>query len=808
MLSISLDGMASKTIGQESLGKKKCNNLICLFDPYFIETINGNSISSAFDFMDALNEKIAPIIVTTNLIENFCYWKANRLRTIRQFLLSSPIGRRFLIKLMNANFDGFDCYLHPHADLVLLIPRGYIADQCGFDLDNLNKLNDLSYAHILQHISNQGPRYNRLIDDFESMFIKNNEQVSPITVWNIFLAGHGSPAPEIKINKSNKRDIVSSIKKVNKRIQELEKQNIDPYQKERSIIEEEKKLQKLHRQLKQMSVQGVSWKKKTSGSIAGLTGEDFHRLMTFFETGIKTSYLHYETCFSGGFNQTLLNQELSLLNTSFIVSTLGINESVTSYSNKSNKFTSFFKKLDALFCNAQEVIGDQELITATVKDSIADILASIIEQDYLDYNQPFVRIPSIGVFKALGIADEVELLSHSVARAHEAEGSAIDYTNSDAKTIFIYPSYISVDLKIKDHVAIVSPVPQSLTEMQKQSIHIFEKIFYKDTLSSIIPNFVSFNTRYQTITFVIKELRCLDGQYLKLDGGNNKPIVIENMIIQISPAKSLQYYPDYYVSVFVDVAFTHNNNNYWISRRIGNVQSNIEKIFDVFEQAKIEPMKAEDMRMLAEEIMQERDIARFEKENKEITLSSMVEYLEEKIGHQLPKKNITNSHNTVLLKKIKKFERITSDASLKMQKAFITKTESMPGVAWIERLEKLEKIAQNVLNQIHIHKLIKDGQGNSILISAEGRIKEIVTQLNKERELSMQQLSLQEQGIQIARDVKQTSGGQKVVGAIQQVKDAVKQVKDAIVHQAKKAYSYITGAKLQKQYRYGYGKPR
>jgi len=80
--------------------------------------------------------------------------------------------------------------------------------------------------------------------------------------------------------------------------------------------------------------------------------------------------------------------------------------------------------------------------------------------------------------------------------------------------------------------------------------------------------------------------------------------------------------------------------------------------------------------------------------------------------------------------------------------------------------------------------------------------------LNKERGLAMQQLSLQEQGIQIARDAKQTSTGQKIVGALEQIKEAIKQVKDAMINQAKKAYSYITGAKLRKQYRYGYGKPR
>ena len=51
--------------------------------------------------------------------------------------------------------------------------------------------------------------------------------------------------------------------------------------------------------------------------------------MKFFEKNIKTSFLHYSTCFGGGVNQTFFNDELKKLNVSFIVSSEGMAETST-----------------------------------------------------------------------------------------------------------------------------------------------------------------------------------------------------------------------------------------------------------------------------------------------------------------------------------------------------------------------------------------------------------------------------------------------------------------------------------------------
>jgi len=788
----------------KSVAKKKCNNLICLFDPDGIEKTNGYNPFLGAIFVDALDERIAPIIMTTNLLYNFCYWKTHYSQVMQnlQVVKDAFIGRKdstsyFFKKVMDTNLSGWDCYFHKRAGLVLLMPEQYSNAQHGFDLENLDKIKYVLPATVLRHIENHKPSYDTIIDDFKSMFIKE----SPLEMtWNIYIAGHGGPSKKIKVKKVDEQNIAQSIKKVEARIDAIKEEGFN----EEELIKQEKKLAQLRDELKQARVQGLALQTKMPGYIAGLNNQDFMGLMAFFEQGIKTAYLHYETCFAGGFNQILVNQELALLNVNFIVSAAGVNESVVYYRENTMRFTSFFKKLEALICDAADIVGDQEAINLLMKDSIAEIIEGMTIKDFLDYNQPFVRIPSIGVFKALDVAQEVQLLTHSLARAHEAEGTLIDYTDKSIKTIFIYPSHVAVPLKIKDHVAIASPVPQSVTEINKPAIYIFENISYQDNLSSIIPNFVSFNTRYQRIIFVIKELHCLDGWYLKLDHGGNKPIVLNNVIIKIAPASS-QHDSAPFMNVSIDVAFTYNGRDYAISERIDYLQYYLRDLFDAFEEEKIEPIVAQDMPALAEKLIGKVGIAKLEKENKEITLSSMVGYFEQIMNSLAQrKKSVTGAKNAVLLKKTKQLERVTSDAALKMQKAFITKTEILPGVAWVKRLERLQKSAQTMLD--YVNKLVTSDQGNTELVACKERIEKVMQRLNTEHAVATKQLSLQER--EVLKNEKSPGVLQRAAGAMQKVGEAIVHAKDTLVRQAKKAYSYVTGRKEEKEYRYGYGRPR
>lgn len=799
LVTFAMQSMANavKPVGAMKLPKKQCHNLICLFDPEENETIYGYGKALGFEFVDALNEKIAPIIATTNIVNNFCFWKNSfGLTAIKQFLKRGPAIYFFTKKLMSANFVEWDCYFHKRAGLVLLIPKQHPEAQRGFDLSSLDKINNISPATILKYIENHKPAYDKIIDDFESIFVKNSISTD---VWNIYVIGHGGPTRKIKVKKVNEQKIAKSIKKVEAHIEAIKDEGFN----EKELLKKEKKLKQLLEQLKQARSQKLSWQKKLSSGVAGLKDQDFKQLITFFEQGIKVSYLHYTTCFAGGFNQTLVNQELTSLNVKFIVSAQGVNESSTYYSDRPMKFTSFFKKLETLICDTTGVIGDKEATNVLMKDSIAEIVESLINKKLLDYNQPFVRIPFVGVFKASGIAQEVQLLTHSLARAHEAEGSPIDYTDPSIKTIFIYPLHITVPIKIKEHVAIVSPAPQSVADIDKPTIHILENVSYQDNLSSIIPNFASFNTRYQRIIFVIKELQCLDGQYLKLDKGENKPIILNNVIIKIAPAAGAEYYFD--LDISIDVAFTYNNRDYAVSKRVNQIQDNMRVLFGAFEEEKIEPVAAKDMQAVAEKLIGKVGIAKLTKENKEITLSSMVGYFEQLMNSfSLRQKKVSGAKNAVLLKKIKKLERLTSDAALKMQKAFITKTESLPGLVWLKRIERLQKNAQTLLDQTN--KVVMNDAQNAALLSTKVKVEKIVQMLEKEHALATKQLSVQEQSALASE--KSPGLLQRAAGALQKAGEAIDKAGETVVRQAKKAYSYVTGKKEEKQYRYGYGKPR
>ncbi len=744
---------------------KKCKNLICLFDPEYQETIIDEGGALAFELMDALNEKIAPIIVTPNILENFCYGKIHRWKNIKKLLFQRS---HFAGKLLTTNLSGWECYFHKNGGWVLLVPTRYAdlyinepiskenPEQCGFNLNNLEKVEDLSYATIVERVRNNGLRHNSTLDDFESLFLKKDSNDRFVPAWNIYVIGHGGPTPKVTIEKQDDRTVIRSIKKVQSDIEKIQSE-VSQFE----LKDKEKELKTLLRKLKQIRSQGVTWDRETFYGTVGWRDQDFRQLLHFFEYGIKTSYLHYTTCFSGGFNQTLLSEELALIDVSFIVSTIGINEAVVYYSAKPMKFTNFFKKLDVLMCDPREGNLDQESRNALLKDSIIDIVGSLISKDWFDYKQPFVRLPSAGVFKAVDLAQHVELLTHSLAKAHEIEGSPIDYTDPSIKTIFIYPNHVKVPLMIKDHVAIVSPAPQTVHAIPKSTIHILEKVSYQDNLSSIIPNFVSFNSRYQPIVFVIKELYCLGNPDLFLSVQKNNPIVINDIIIIISfQQQELDVSFDADAAVDIDVVFTHNDNNYFISKNVPHLQKNIEELFATFKIGKFEILTEQQLALFAEKILDASFITALKNKNKPITLPLIIEYLEKQIHGAMVTKKVSAERYPVLLKKIKGLERITSPEALKMQKKFIVQTKAVPAVSWIHRLEVLENLVKKMLHQINT--LMKKQQNHN-LISFKERVEEIAKTIAKEQAIAKSQLTLKEQALlykKQASDVLQRTAGQ------------------------------------------------
>ena len=480
------------------------------------------------------------------------------------------------------------------------------------------------------------------------------------------------------------------------------------------------------------------------GQIAGLPYADFAQLISFFEKGIKTSYLHYASCFSGGSNQALVSKELSEMQASFIVSTQGVNESTTSSSSYSGNFTPFFAACQNFFCASDQVVATRKSQWFSEKDPIASIVTTVIDKATSDKNQPFVRIPKIGVFNALVVDKQVKLLTNAIARAHELEGTLIDYSDSAIKTILVYPFYVGVPLKVNSHVAFVSPSPQSVKPIQ--TIHIFENIVYPRVLSSVIANFVSFNTRYEPITFVIKKLRCFDYANSGLGVGDKHFMDISDLIIHITSVKR----PDINdLDVVVDALFTFNDKHYLLSTTINELQNskqpNIERLFTQLK-APVILLNQTNLTNLAQKILNTQEI-----ENN-IVPSRIVELLQEKIGQATRVEKIGELKYALVLKKIDSLERAVTQEALTQQKAHL-QHNNQPVAALVSSLQKLINAASQLLveiNQLTVEQL------SSELIAAspeqveanrnylKTRVVKAQELLNKEYELAASQLTWSE----------------------------------------------------------------
>ena len=439
------------------------NNLIMLLDPENVEKIDGDSRALVQDGLLAMYEQAAPIIMTSNIFEIIASVRqkigANNLLQLRNSTMNNvqPFAQQLvnsyklhesgllLILLSLINFDDktMKCYLHKSSNLVLIIPQKYIqanllkanlsAEEqikaCGFNPNVLTPINNLTPENILQQLRQQPKAQNQtqFIKPLTSLFIpqkKNGQLISPLddTKWVVYTCGHGGPAYQPSAQMPGP---LTQIMRV-----------------------------------------------------AGLTMNNFSELMRFFDEDISTAFLHYTTCFSGGYNQTFVNEVLSSLNVNFTVSSQGVGErKVTGiqlrimFSSQApyirlgtHPFGDFFKLLRLYVSNPEEFVR----IKPAKKDPMAVILKTIHE-DMKEENQPFVRFPGAAVFGAVSIAKSTKVLSQTIVRAHEIEKKPIDFSSSAIDMIVVTPSRIDVTVNLgkigpKEHKAIISPTPTTMAE--------------------------------------------------------------------------------------------------------------------------------------------------------------------------------------------------------------------------------------------------------------------------------------------------------------------------------------------------------
>lgn len=475
-----------------TLNSKQCYDLMMILDSLEREKLASKNQTMGLNFIASLIQKSFPILVSRHIVYNVCAQalmnssdQKNILAQHTQISNSLFYSQNLLYQLNLTNNDWY-CYDYSESNLMLFVPKNYAAQfaandsnsdeaikACGFDTTHLKKLETFSPKTLVPYLEKTQRPTVPAIKAIESMFIIPHE--SPLHSWNIYLTGHGM----------------------------------------------------------------------TNTTIAGLKKEDFLLLLAHFQK-INCSFLHYNSCYSGGYNQKIVTDQLSQLNSDFIVSAQGINEDIT-YSpdlptkNSEQSFTHFFKITESFFGNPAHFVNQNRGTKSLIKDPIAAIVNTVTNKTFLDFTQPFVYIPAAGVFNAFAVDKSVKIITNSLVKAHEFENKTMDFTDPAIKSIVVYPHYIGIPMKIKAHTAIISPV-RSSSSFQEQyvatpssaSVHIFEKLIYEDTLSSVIPNLVSFNKKKGFTLFAIKELQCFDYEKSGLGNDYKNLISLKNVIIYSS----------------------------------------------------------------------------------------------------------------------------------------------------------------------------------------------------------------------------------------------------------------------------------
>ena len=698
---------------------KKCNDLILILDPEANETINGKSKAMMFRFIDALQEKTAPIIVTTNLVNNFCYWKImhhQMLNTIKEYTLKNKdilsgkekalellqqlnesqrfdTGGLFSVLLSWADLQDHDwlCFAHKKSNLILLIPRNYIAQQsqkstannndyltqCGFDTSNLNQISNISTMTALNYIQNNPIKSPiNLIDALQSMFVKQTTNDTEATTWNVFLAGHGGPAFKKSKRSMSLKDRLYNFKYLlaNRKLWKSEKSETEQNSTIRSFLSQ---LKSLKRMPEETIVPEAAY-------IAGLNFNEFKKLMQFFSNDIQTSFLHYSTCFAGGYNQIFVNEMLQQLQANFIVSSQGANESsthawfpailvndnATDLYLHQNRFKEFFTLLENFFGKSDAAITKKPL-EKLEQDPLATIVKTIIDTNSLDYNQPFIRIPAAGTFNALTVDKKVKILTNSIVKAHEFENNTINITDPEIEIVLMYPAYIKVPLNLKAHLSVISPTPYAITP-NLQTFHIFDEIISSDSLDSLIGNFIRLNSSYSTITFVIKKLTCLDEENSGSTLDGEKLTNIHNLIIQIRGNLS----SNDSIDADIDVLFTVNEKNYSFSKHITDLAHAETTFWDIFKPISATEITPSKLNALALKILRLKNITHIKE--RQATIPMIIKEIDKKIDTTFSVQKPGVLKNILLLQQLKSIEDAISPKQLQEQRAWLIQNKKSP----------------------------------------------------------------------------------------------------------------------------------
>ncbi len=487
--------------------------------------------ATLFDFAMAFDQAAAPIIVSANTLVAFLHYALleeklelaqkdiailhpdtpqppdvteQSLGEIEEHLTMFKDDAVLLSVSYLLNKDKWFYLSDPESKIFLLIPKTYLNISCGFDPNFVKpiseNLTDIDQAKALHnHLSDivEKQRYNPISENesealsiIKKMFISNTQE--PNNWWDIYLVGSGAPA------HMGGNDFAA-----------------------------------------------VS----TKARIAGFSFDNFKKFITFLNGGSKTKpgeskiesggvntlFLFYMSCFAGGYNQELVRQTLNDLNANFFAVAHGTGDQPVGLQyypelfltpshhiifNYVYKFASFFETVKMFFTDTTIFTDKTKRAAQISKDPLLTLIRSMVGYETIEGNtQPFIYIPKVGVFGALNVDDRIQILTSAQAKAYEFENKEIDAQTK--LCLMVYPSRISVNVKLSDNTRLVSLQPpqweklvidgkeQLVVPANYKSIHYFESVTVNGIFQNFLYSLLELKSPYMEV-WLFKKLICND----------------------------------------------------------------------------------------------------------------------------------------------------------------------------------------------------------------------------------------------------------------------------------------------------------
>jgi len=364
------------------------------------------------------------------------------------------------------------------------------------------------------------------------------------------------------------------------------------------------------------------------------------------------------------------------------------------------------------------------------------ITNQLIDSELLPHAQPFIRIPSVGIFSALEIDKKIKLLTNSIIKAYEFENRTINITQPEIEAIIMYPTTIKVPLNIREHIAIVSLHSQIDPSSKNELINIFDEINTGDSLASFIGNLVLLNKNKKRKIFIIKKLTCLNKESFGFTIDGEKPIHITNLIVSFSQTEGLHgkylqitslfkinkknYLISDYINTDADIAIDTKYipivNPYSYTNPLMSQLNNlspfnykrIPEYWKIINKLSSQQINNNYLNECANRLVApvDRDMFHIYIDNpiklssEEQPLEKVIEYIENNINPTVSKEKPGAMIKIALIKQLESIEKSITPQALREQKSWLNQTERPRTMTIIKILQRHTKNIEKIKDQI------------------------------------------------------------------------------------------------------------